>query len=1175
MPRTIRAFALLALCLCGQIASPSSSDVVVRRLTFSAETALNLNPALSGDGRTIAFESSADLANAGGPPSFRVIRASADGSFAQLAATRSLRLSVSQDGTRIVFAVADDPVGQNRDRNPEIFLFDGSRLEQITHTLPSDISRRTQDGCFAPSISDDGRFIVFAANRDLVGKNPDENFEIFLYDAAARVFSQITETSGIFGSVEPHLSGDGTRVVYVRESDGRDLLLRELPSGEERIIASRVEGLALSRGRVVSDDGRRVVYQASAGGSRQLLLFDGRNGLVRQITHRGARSTDVPFNATISGDGSRIAFATRTDLTGNNSDGSVELHVYDVPTRRLLQITDAPAEATAEVISSLNDDGTLVAFNFARAISGPVSSSDFANNSEIYLAAIPTRPPFSTEATIRSAPLRDAEPVNTLAPDSIAVATGSNLALTSLQAQRQTDGSFPLNLGGVTVTVNGRPAQLFYVSPTQVNFHVPAETELGAAEVIITNPDGFQTRVAVNIVRSLPALFTDESGEAIALDADNFLRSPFGPTTQRIALFATGMRRADSFSVLINGRPARVEARVAVPSLPGLDQINFSFDARPAGPAMVEIVADGRKSNRATVAFSGARRAALVINEILADVPPDDPATRRIEGDANRDGVRSSDDDEFIELVNASSESVDISGVTISDSTAVRFTFPANTVLAPGRAAVIFGGGSPPANDPAFGGAFVFTANSLGLNDSGDAVTVRLRGGSADVTIASQSYGSSGGPTAPSDQSLTRSPDASTDFAGGEFAAHANAVNSQGRTFSPGTRADGTPFGSPTIARIEIAPSSASIYTGETLSLNARAFAVVNGTTRELPNVAFIWSASDARKVEFAPATGANTIATALAAGTATIRARAGGQEATATLTINPVIESIDLKPDATTISVGSSVTFTAVARDAQGSGVSGITFQFSLRDAQPANVATIVSQTANGVTVRADQVGRVNVVARYTRPNDGATLEDSSALTARAAGPPIPSPGQVIINEALVAFPSSMTETRNDFIELFNTTDSALDISGLTITFRPSGAGNTPATVQLPGSVGSGTVLIGPRSYFLIVNGAETFGVAADYSAGNLDLNGTTGAIKIEIGGTKLDGLAYQGGSSPPAAPFDSYGEGAIFTFTSGATNDLVRSPDGTDTANNARDFRRNGSTANVSPKRANPTVP
>ncbi|MCV5533893.1 hypothetical protein OFN26_35060, partial [Escherichia coli] len=77
---------------------------------------------------------------------------------------------------------------------------------------------------------------------------------------------------------------------------------------------------------------------------------------------------DVPFNATISGDGSRIAFASRSDLVGSNPDGSVELYVHDIPTRRTLQITDAPAEATAEVVSSLNDDGTIVAFNFARLL---------------------------------------------------------------------------------------------------------------------------------------------------------------------------------------------------------------------------------------------------------------------------------------------------------------------------------------------------------------------------------------------------------------------------------------------------------------------------------------------------------------------------------------------------------------------------------------------------------------------------------------------------------------------------------------------------------------------------------------------------------------------------------------------------------------------------------------
>src|SRR5207253_4104456 len=38
-----------------------------------------------------------------------------------------------------------------------------------------------------------------------------------------------------------------------------------------------------------------------------------------------------------------------------------------------------------------------------------------------------------------------------------------------------------------------------------------------------------------------------------------------------------------------------------------------------------------------------------LINEVLAQVPLDSAATLAIEGDANRDGVRNSDDDEFVE----------------------------------------------------------------------------------------------------------------------------------------------------------------------------------------------------------------------------------------------------------------------------------------------------------------------------------------------------------------------------------------------------------------------------------------------------------------------------------------------------------------------------------------------
>ena len=53
-----------------------------------------------------------------------------------------------------------------------------------------------------------------------------------------------------------------------------------------------------------------------------------------------------------------------------------------------------PSSATADVVSSLNDDGSIVAFNFPRILSGPLTNSELANDSEIYVTATPPRPPF-------------------------------------------------------------------------------------------------------------------------------------------------------------------------------------------------------------------------------------------------------------------------------------------------------------------------------------------------------------------------------------------------------------------------------------------------------------------------------------------------------------------------------------------------------------------------------------------------------------------------------------------------------------------------------------------------------------------------------------------------------------------------------------------------------------
>ena len=47
----------------------------LRRLTETAEEGTSTNPTISGDGRFVGFESTEDIAGAGGADSFRAIRA--------------------------------------------------------------------------------------------------------------------------------------------------------------------------------------------------------------------------------------------------------------------------------------------------------------------------------------------------------------------------------------------------------------------------------------------------------------------------------------------------------------------------------------------------------------------------------------------------------------------------------------------------------------------------------------------------------------------------------------------------------------------------------------------------------------------------------------------------------------------------------------------------------------------------------------------------------------------------------------------------------------------------------------------------------------------------------------------------------------------------------------------
>jgi endonuclease/exonuclease/phosphatase family metal-dependent hydrolase len=136
---------------------------------------------------------------------------------------------------------------------------------------------------------------------------------------------------------------------------------------------------------------------------------------------------------------------------------------------------------------------------------------------------------------------------------------------------------------------------------------------------------------------------------------------------------------------------------------------------------------------------------------------------------------------EFVEIVNGGAGDADLSGWTISDSTAMRHTFPAGTTLAAGRAIVVFGGA---AGIPVgLGNAVAASTGELNLANGGDTVTLASPTATIDsVTYTSALSGTDG-------VSMNRNPDGD---AAGTLVLHTTLLSSAMR--SPGTRIDGSAF---------------------------------------------------------------------------------------------------------------------------------------------------------------------------------------------------------------------------------------------------------------------------------------------------------------------------------------------------------------------------------------------
>lgn len=180
----------------------------------------------------------------------------------------------------------------------------------------------------------------------------------------------------------------------------------------------------------------------------------------------------------------------------------------------------------------------------------------------------------------------------------------------------------PEELGGVSVTVRDvlgtdRQAQLFFVSPTQVNALLPAETALGPATISVRTAAGGLASASIEVVEYAPGLF---AATADGLAAANLLRISesgvqtvepvvelnaagqvvakpidLGPPTDQVflLLYGTGIRgrgTTPNTTVTVGGATQTVQYTGAQGQFLGLDQVNVRLNRNLAGRGLVDVL---------------------------------------------------------------------------------------------------------------------------------------------------------------------------------------------------------------------------------------------------------------------------------------------------------------------------------------------------------------------------------------------------------------------------------------------------------------------------------------------------------------------------------------------------------------------------------------------------------
>ncbi|MBI5670636.1 MAG: DUF11 domain-containing protein [Chloroflexi bacterium] len=299
--------------------------------------AVSWGPAISGDGRYVAFASNATTLINGDTNRTRdvFVRDTVLGEVTRISIASdgtqangiSDNASISRDGRFIAFTSrASNLVSGDTNNVEDVFVHDRLTGQTMRVSVSSD-GVQANNVSYPPSISADGHFVTFSSTAsNLIANDTNDAPDVFLHDLVTHTTTLIA-ASGLPGYAAPSISSDGHYIAYLpyyaKGYTGREIYLYDMRTGDATRVSTNANGVpasGVSQDPQISADGRYILFRSDAWnlvdedtyGAYQVYLKDRITGqiVILSTDTAGIPGRDTSWEPSLSSDGHYAVFSS-------------------------------------------------------------------------------------------------------------------------------------------------------------------------------------------------------------------------------------------------------------------------------------------------------------------------------------------------------------------------------------------------------------------------------------------------------------------------------------------------------------------------------------------------------------------------------------------------------------------------------------------------------------------------------------------------------------------------------------------------------------------------------------------------------------------------------------------------------------------------------------------------